>query len=120
MTGKPALDVVESGIRALRGGHRMLVQDAVTPAKSVAPSVGLYYPMPGNSTLPDGSTLRDQRFGVGIVRMIADPGYGGWPWAQGMAELCSTSGQVFACILPPSEGALENNPADNVRSLRHP
>jgi hypothetical protein len=53
--------------------------------------------------------------------MEADPGYGAWRWADAMAELCSTAndpGQVFACILPPSEGAKENNPGDS--DMWHP
>jgi hypothetical protein len=69
--------------------------------------------------LPDGRTLSNEfGFGLGIVRMEADPGYGDWPWAQAMQDMCTTAGQVWACILPPSEGALENNPADT--DMWHP
>lgn len=52
-------------------------------------------------------------FGANAVRMVADPGYGGWPWADATAELCANSSQLFAAVLPPSEGAIENNPGDN-------
>ena len=52
-------------------------------------------------------------FGANAVRMVADPGYGDWPWAAATSELCQTTSQLFAAVLPPSEGAMENNPADN-------
>jgi hypothetical protein len=50
--------------------------------------------------------------------MVADPGYGHWPWAEATAELCANTSQLFAAVLPPSEGALENNPSDS--SPNHP
>ena len=58
------------------------------------------------------------QFGANAVRMVADPGYGGWPWANATADLCATTSQLFAAVLPPSEGALENNPQDT--SPAHP
>ena len=71
---------------------------AAAAQQYTSPEVGLYYPMRGDSVLPDGATLSDElRFGLGIVRMIADPGYGDWPWAQAMQDMCTTAGQVCVC-----------------------
>ena len=72
---------------------------AAAAQQYTSPEVGLYYPMRGDSVLPDGATLSDElRFGLGIVRMIADPGYGDWPWAQAMQDMCTTAGQVCVCV----------------------
>ena len=74
-------------------------------------AAGFYYPL--NASVPGNVSMRDAfKFGANAVRMVADPGYGGWPWAEAVAQLCNSSSQVYAAVLPPSEGAMENNPAD--------
>ena len=76
------------------------------------------YPL-DKATTPDGGSMHDTfQFGANAVRMVADPGYGGWPWAEATADLCASTSQLFAAVLPPSEGALENNPKDT--SPEHP